>query len=78
VLQSFDPACTGGFLPTNFALAQAYRVIGAETETLNKGVGPKLMIQQHEHSRVLFFYTMKLFKCIGAIDPEDFTDLIGF
>jgi hypothetical protein len=44
-----------GFLPNNFALAEAYRVTAAETESLEKGVGTKRQKPHHEHSRVTLF-----------------------
>jgi hypothetical protein len=51
VLQSFEPAFAGGSRPRNAALAQAYRVISLELETLKLSVGSKRKAQHHEHSR---------------------------
>lgn len=41
VLLSFEPACAGGSLPSNAALAQAYRVVTVKLRTLVLGIGSK-------------------------------------
>ena len=41
VLLGFEPACAGGSLPSNAALAQAYRVVTVKLRTLLGGIGSK-------------------------------------
>ena len=58
VLPSFEPAFAGGSRPRNAALAQAYRVISLELETLKVSVGSKREAQHHAHRRDTNFYTI--------------------
>jgi hypothetical protein len=52
-----------GSRPNSSALAKAYRVTAADTETQLKGVGPKPVVQHHVHSRVMFLYHNSIQLC---------------
>lgn len=56
VLRGFEPAFAGGIRLQDAALAEAYRVVMTDVESLLIGVGSKLRVQHHVHGRALFLY----------------------
>jgi len=62
VLQSFEPAFAGGFLPRNFALAQAYRVIPVRSESYMIVLAQNVNTTSRTQQNYLFIPQIKIEK----------------